>query len=233
MKPCVELKSYAENSGNVIFQTKMCGEIMRTGTADQDVCTLPRLSKRTEIIFIVSLCVIGLNLFIALCVLGVKDCLLAISYFGWGVVFFCATIAAAMAGAICFGTLGVNVFAVSIFTLLQSVVGSFFIGMAMYQHNTCQSENPPKEQPSGNANNEEPTVERTIGEHTLDEENKPMKEIISNFDSDDEHKFEVGVWEEDRNDHAFEVGSWEDSSASDDDYSKFIEVEYMPNRNPR
>jgi hypothetical protein len=115
----------------------MCGEIMRTGTADQDVCTLPRLSKRTEIIFIVSLCVIGLNLFIALCVLGVKGCLLAISYVGLGVVFFCATVAAAMAGAICFGTLGVNVFAVSIFTLLQSVVGSFFIGMAMYQHNSC------------------------------------------------------------------------------------------------
>lgn len=240
MQSCIELKSYAENSGNVIFQTKLCGEIMRVGTPDQDVCTLPRLSKRTEIIFIASLCVIGLNLFIALWVLGLKRCLLAISYFGLGIIFFCATVAAAMAGALCFGTLGVNVFAVSIFTLLQSIVGSFFIGMAMYQHNTCQSENLQKEQPGGNPaapdevlDNEERTAERTIGEHT--QENTPMKEIISNFDSDDEHKFEVGVWEEGetRNEYAFEVGSWEDSSASDDDYSKFIEVEYMPNRNPR
>lgn len=248
MQPCIELKSYAENADNVIFQTKTCGEIMRSGTAVQDVCTLPRLSKMTEIIFIVALGIIGLNLFIALWVLGFKKCLLAISYFGVGVMFFFATIAAAVAGAICFGTLGVNVFAVSIFTLAQAVIGSMFIGMVLYNHNICQSDGHQHKESEVDGNpktldNEEYTVERTdMEERTVDEENKPMKELISAYDSDDSNRFDVGVWEDagDTSEHAFEVGMWEESSASEvdncsalTDPTKYIEVEYMPNRTAR
>lgn len=238
MQPCVELKSYAEDLDNVIFQTKLCGEIMREGTSEQDVCTLPRLTMRTEIIFIRALCVIALNLFIALLVLGFKKCLVAISYFGIGLIFFFLTLGAAILGAFCFGTLGVNVFAVSIFTLAQSIVGSIFIWIALYHHNSCQSENHLHNERETEGDPKIPNeAERTVIEdHTVDDESR-MKEIIYNY-SDDEHKFEVKEWEDSNgSEHAFEVGMWEESSASEiDDLSaktdptKFIEVQYMPNR---
>eukprot|EP00956_Cyclotella_meneghiniana_P028036 scaffold64327_cov74-Cyclotella_meneghiniana.AAC.10 len=229
-QPCVELKSYAENSDNVIFQTKLCGEIMRSGTVEQDICTLDRLSQRTEIIFIVSLAIIGLNLFIALWVLGFKGCLHAISFFGVGFLFFWITIVAAVAGAFCFGTLGVNVLAVSIFTLAQSIVSSIFIGFVLYNHNSGVSEDEYQNDKGTNGNEQfnlnAPDNEENTAERTADELDK-MKEIV-NLNGEDEHKFEVGVWED-------EQGEWEESSESEDDYSRIdpnkqIEVQYIPDR---
>ena len=227
------MKSYAENSDNVIFQTKLCGEIMRSGTVEQDICTLHRLSQRTEIIFIVSLAIIGLNLFIALWVLGFNGCLHAISYFGLGFLFFWITTVAAVAGAFCFGTLGVNVLAVSIFTLAQSIVSSIFIGFVLYNHNSGVCKDQHQNEKGANSNeqfnlnvqdNEETTAGRTAEDPGREAK---MKEIV-NLNGEDEHKFEVGVWED-------EQGEWEESSESEDDYSridpnKHIEVQYIPDR---
>lgn len=139
--PCIEIKGYADSSENFIFEKQLCGEIMREGTPKQDTCTLPRLSQTTTIIFIFGLCLIGLNLVLALWYLGLKRCLLALSYFGIGVLFYFATVAAAATGALCFGTLGVNVLAVSIFTLAQAFVGTLFVGLALHCYYTdCKAD---------------------------------------------------------------------------------------------
>lgn len=219
MQPCLELKSYADNLDNVIFQKKLCGEIMREGTLQKDTCTLPRFSLRTEVIFIVALAIIGLNFFVALWILGFDGSLLAMSYCGIDLLFFFVTVLAAILGSVCFGTLGVNVFAVSIFTLLQAIVGSVFIGVALYFHTSCQSEYPQHKEGGevdGDAglhddapDNEADTAERTIEmEETMEEESK-MKEVIYSYDSDD--------------DNAFEVGVWESASDVDDDYTEKID----------
>ena len=241
--PCIELKSYAETSDHIIFQTKMCGEIMKEGTVKQNVCTLPRMSFKTGFLFLASLCIIALTFFIVLWVLGIKNCFLAISYFGLEVVFLCVTIIAAVAGAFCFSTKGVNVLVLAIFLTAQTILSSLFIGVAMYYKKILQSDTNERKEEEPNINgkryngtidNEKNTVERTAEEHTVDEEK--MKEII--YDSGDEHKFEVMKEWDDANasEHAFEVGMWEESSASEvDDFSaqtdptKFIEVQYMPN----
>ena len=136
-KPCVNLNSYAENSSNIIFSKRLCaGNMMREGTAEKDTCILQKLSVPTQSIFIAGIAVIVLNGLMALWYLGLERCFLALSYFGIGLLYYILTGMAAVAGAFCFGTLGVNVFAISIFTLSQAVLGSLFVGMAIYGHYT-------------------------------------------------------------------------------------------------
>ena len=216
MQPCIKLKSYAERADNVIFERTLCGEIMREGTAEQDVCTLPRLTFRTEIIYIFSLCIIGVNLFVALSVLGFKRCLLAISYFGVGLIFFCVTLLSAILGAFCFGTLGVNMFAVSIFALIQSIIESIFICMALYHHKSCLCEERETDSVSRNRdktlNNQHNTADKSFLEkHTIDIDDNDKAIIEVSYDSAYDHTFEVGEWKETNSEeHTFEVGVWEE-----------------------
>jgi hypothetical protein len=62
-----------------------------------------------------------LNGILTLWKLGCYGCTVALSYFGLSIKLFFLTIMAAIAGAFHFGTLGVNMFTVSIFVLVQVV----------------------------------------------------------------------------------------------------------------
>jgi len=131
-RPCVILKSYADNSANLIFTKRLCaGEMMREGTTESDTCTLPRLSDTTFYMFVAALAVIGVYGILSLWYLGLKKCILALEYFGIGLLFFLLNLMAAVAGAFCFGTLGVDVFSIAIFTLTQAILGSVFVGLAL------------------------------------------------------------------------------------------------------
>jgi hypothetical protein len=98
---------------------------------------LERLTVPTQSIFIGAFVLITLNGIWTLWKLGRHGCTVALSYFGLGIIYYFLTIMAAIAGAFCFGTLGVNMFAVSIFVLLQ-VVGVFLWTMHFTQRQ-CKS----------------------------------------------------------------------------------------------
>ena len=134
---CIRIRSYSKDTSNVIFEKVMCGEIMRYGTPEQDTCTLKKMSDPVQYIFIAAAGLIVLSGFLALWFLGWKGCYRALTYFGISVVYYLFTIAAAIAGAFCFGTLGVNMLALSSFILAQSFVGSLFVGKAVFEH--CKS----------------------------------------------------------------------------------------------
>lgn len=131
---CMLLRSYSKDASNVIFEKELCGEVMRFGTSDQDTCKLKKMSIPTMSIFIAAAGLLVLNAMLALWKLGWQRCSLAMSYFGLGIVYYFITIAAAIAGAFCFSTLGVNMFAVSVFVLSQTAVGFLFICMAIAGH---------------------------------------------------------------------------------------------------
>jgi hypothetical protein len=244
-KPCLEIKSYSESKDNIIFQKKLCGEIMREGTLEMDTCTMPRFTLKTQVIFIFAICIIGFNFIVALWVLGYKGCLLAMGYFGIGLLFFWVTVLAAIAGALCFGTLGVNVFAIAIFTLVQSVIGACFIGMVLYYRNTCPEESTQrtkrkerKAKDPRKADGEAPlsvqvfdnevddTVEtvasaarKDVAEKSVDSKTAGMKEIVGIFseDSEDSNAFDVGVWDSNSVDEDY-------SQTGQTDPSRYIEV---------
>ncbi len=134
---CMQIRSYSKDASSIIFEKKLCGEVMRNGTPDQSTCTLERLTVPTQSIFIGAFVLITLNGIWTLWKLGRHGCTVALSYFGLGIIYYFLTIMAAIAGAFCFGTLGVNMFAVSIFVLLQ-VVGVFLWTMHFTQRQ-CKS----------------------------------------------------------------------------------------------
>ena len=129
---CVQVRSYSEDSSNVILEKKICGETMRYGTEEQDTCTLKNLTVPTYSLFISAAGLILLQGISALWYLGLNRGKLAMSYFVMGCLYYLLTIGAAIAGAFCFGTLGVNMLAVSGFVLGQTVLGSFFVGKAVF-----------------------------------------------------------------------------------------------------
>ncbi len=134
---CLLIRSYSGDASNIIFEKELCGEVMRFGTSEQDTCQLKKMSIPTMSIFGAAAGLLVLNALLALWKLGWQRCSLAMSYFGLGIVYYFITIAAAIAGAFCFSTLGVNMFAVSVFVLSQTAVGFIFIYMAIVGH--CSS----------------------------------------------------------------------------------------------
>lgn len=136
---CMRLRSYSEDASNVIFEKELCGELMEYGTAEQDTCEMKKLSIPTMSLFIAAAGVILITAILALWFLGMKRCDTALSYAGLSIIFYPLTIGAAVAGAYCFGLLGVNMFATSIFITIQAVFGSIFIGMAIYHNNKALS----------------------------------------------------------------------------------------------
>lgn len=152
---CIRIRSYSGDSSNVIFEKEMCGEIMRYGTPEQDTCTLKKLSVPTQSLFIVAAILIVLMGMLALWFLGMHRCQIALTFFGFGILYYLLTIAAAIAGAFCFGTLGVNMFAVSVFVLLQAVLGCIFEAKSVYGYcNTCEKCETDKEAKSNVGDNE-------------------------------------------------------------------------------
>jgi len=140
---CIRIKSYSKDTSNVIFEKEMCGELMKNGTPEQDTCTLKKLSVPTYSLFIAAAALIVLSGVLSLWFLGLDRCHIALSYFGIGILFYLLTIGAAIAGAFCFGSLGVNMFSVSAFVLSQSILGALFVGNAIFRH--CTSHDTDKE----------------------------------------------------------------------------------------
>jgi len=136
---CILIRSYSKDSSNIIFEKEMCGDLMKYGTSEQDTCTLEKLSVPTYSIFIAAAALILLSGLLALWLLGINGCHIALGYFGIGVLFYLLTIGAATAGALCFGTLGVNMLSVSSFILAQSVVGSLFVACAVLRRYNSRS----------------------------------------------------------------------------------------------
>eukprot|EP00571_Detonula_confervacea_P003111 CAMPEP_0172319200 /NCGR_PEP_ID=MMETSP1058-20130122/37084_1 /TAXON_ID=83371 /ORGANISM="Detonula confervacea, Strain CCMP 353" /LENGTH=1125 /DNA_ID=CAMNT_0013034199 /DNA_START=97 /DNA_END=3474 /DNA_ORIENTATION=+ len=133
---CMRIKSYSKDSSNVIFEKELCGRVMKYGTPEQDTCTLEKLTVPTQFFFIAAAGFILLNGILASFFLGINRFPLALSYVGLEILYYLLTIGAAIAGALCFGMLGVNMFAVSVFVLLQAAAGSLFVGKAIFGHCT-------------------------------------------------------------------------------------------------
>ena len=146
-EPCIQIRSYSKDSSNVIFEREICGETMRYGTPEEDTCTLKKLTVPTQYVFIAAAGLIVLSAFLATWFLGFSRCHIAMRYFGIGILYYLFTIAAAIAGAFCFGTLGVNMLAVASFVLAQAFIGSLFVGKAVFCY--CRKEQPTDKQDEG------------------------------------------------------------------------------------
>lgn len=136
---CMRIRSYSKDASNIIFEKELCGEVMRFGTPEQDTCTIKKMAVPTWSIFTAAAGLVVLGGIVSLWRLGRRRLTLALSYLGLGVLYYILTVGAAIAGAFCFGTLKVNMFAVSIWVLAQAFVGSFFVVMAVNGHcsSTC------------------------------------------------------------------------------------------------
>ena len=136
---CMRIRSYSKDASNIIFEKELCGEVMRYGTPEQDTCTIKRMAVPTWSIFTAAAGLVVLGGILSLWRLGRRRITLALSYLGLGVLYYVLTVGAAIAGAYCFGTLGVNMFAVSIWVLAEAFVGFFFVVMAVNGHcsSTC------------------------------------------------------------------------------------------------
>lgn len=134
---CLHIKGYKDNSSsdNVIFEKELCGEIMREGTPDHDTCQLKSFRAPSASMLIIALALIIVYGVIAVYYLGLA---LALSYFGIGIVFYVTTIAASVAGALCFGVMNVNTLAVSCVLLCQTAIGFAFVSMAIARHSSSQ-----------------------------------------------------------------------------------------------
>ncbi|KAL7441793.1 hypothetical protein ACHAXH_008777 [Discostella pseudostelligera] len=165
---CMLLRSYSKDSSNIIFEKELCGQVMRFGTPDQDTCQLERLSMPTQYIFVTAAGLLVINAILALWKLGWQRCSLALSYFGLGTVYYFITIAAAIAGAFCFSTLGVNMFAVSVFVLSQTAVGFLFICMAIVGHcSTPHADKNTMAETIKDSHDEEETSDKAIEEESI------------------------------------------------------------------
>ncbi|KAL7551286.1 hypothetical protein ACHAWF_014464 [Thalassiosira exigua] len=127
---CVLIRSYAEDSSTVVFEKEMCGELMKYGDPGAGgTCRLERLPYATQYVFVAAA---GLILVAGLATALFLKWTRALGFFGVGVLYSLLTVAASVAGAYCFGQLGVNIFAVSVFVLVQAVLGSLFVGRAAW-----------------------------------------------------------------------------------------------------
>jgi len=133
---CLLIKGYKKDSSsdNNIFEKELCGEIMKNGSPDQDTCEMKSFRAPTTAMLITALAlVVGLGI-LALYFLGLKRWILALSYFGIGILFYGITIAASLVGALCFGFTNVNTLAVSVVLLCQTAVGFAFVCMAISRY---------------------------------------------------------------------------------------------------
>lgn len=137
---CVRIRSYLDYATNIIFEKELCGEVMKFGTLEQDNCTTKRMTVPSYSVFSAAAVLVVLGGLLSFWMLGLKQITLALSYFGLGVMFYVFTVGAAIAGAVTFGTIGVNMFAVSVCLLAQAVAGAFFVFMAIFGHHSRTSD---------------------------------------------------------------------------------------------
>lgn len=124
---CVRMKSYSEDSSNVIFEKEMCGELMKYGTPEEHTCTLAPMSALTMSLYSAAGSLIVLNGALVIWTLGKNGCSVACSYVGIGALFSLLTVGAAFAGAMVFRNWGISMVSVSALILIQSVLGSLFV----------------------------------------------------------------------------------------------------------
>ena len=128
---CVRIRSYSNDASNIIFEKELCGEVMKSGSPETDTCTTKRMAIPTYSIFSAAAALVLFGWMLLICLLGCKRFLLSLCYFGLGILFYVLTVVASFAGAITFGNIGVNMFAVSICVLVEAVVGVVFVVMAI------------------------------------------------------------------------------------------------------
>mmetsp|Transcript_17540 Transcript_17540/g.37918 ORF Transcript_17540/g.37918 Transcript_17540/m.37918 type:complete len:1005 (+) Transcript_17540:306-3320(+) len=165
---CLRIRSYAGDSSNVIFEKEMCGELMKHGTPEQDTCTLPTMPVDTLVLFITAGSLIVFNFFLIVMFLGLDGCNTAFSYFGIGASFFLLTLFAAFGGALAFGVMlgGINMIVVSALLLTQSIMGSLFVGRAVFGY--CTSQDTDKELTKCNTEDLEGAARSLEKDHEMD-----------------------------------------------------------------
>jgi hypothetical protein len=136
---CMRIRSYSNDASNIIFEKELCGEVMKYGTPQQETCTIKRMTVPTWSIFTAAAGFVALGAILSLWKLGRRRIALALGYIGLGMLFYILMIWAAVAGALCFGQIGINIFPVSIWVLAQAFVGCLFVVMAINGHcaSTC------------------------------------------------------------------------------------------------
>lgn len=137
---CVRIRSYSNDASNIIFEKELCGELMKSGSPETDTCTTKRMAIPTYSMLSAAAALVLFGWMLTICLLGCKRFILSLCYFGLGVLFYVLTIGASFAGAITLGTIGVNMFAVSICVLTEAVVGSFFVVMAIIGYRSIGNE---------------------------------------------------------------------------------------------
>jgi hypothetical protein len=137
---CLRIKGYKKDSSsdNIIFEKELCGEIMRNGSPEQDTCKVKSFRAQTTAMLIGALALVAVLGILAFYFLGLKRWVLALSYFGIGVVFYGITIVSSLLGALCFGVTKVNTLAVSVVLLCQTAIGFAFVCMAISRYGSLQ-----------------------------------------------------------------------------------------------
>lgn len=137
---CIRIKGYkrGSSSDNIIFEKELCGEIMRDGFTEQDnTCRTKSFTVPTTIMLLIALAFVIVLGVLVLYRLGRKRWGLASSYCGIGILFYEATIALSLAGALCFGMKKVNTLALAAVLLCQTVIGFAFVYLAVSRY--CSS----------------------------------------------------------------------------------------------
>jgi hypothetical protein len=153
---CMRIRSYSNDASNIIFEKELCGEIMKYGTSEQETCTIKRMTVTTWSIFTAAACLLVLGAILSLWKLGRQRFTLALSYLGLGLFFSVLMVGAAIAGALCFGQLGINMFAVSIWVLAQALMGCLFVVIAANDNNKVAAEGTFDEEAVGKEEDEGP-----------------------------------------------------------------------------
>lgn len=107
---------------------------MKYGTSEQETCTIKRMSVPTWSIFTAAAGLLVLGTILSLCKLGRQRFTLALGYLVLGLFFSVLMVGAAFAGALCFGQIGINMFAVSIWVLAMAFMGCLFVVIAANGH---------------------------------------------------------------------------------------------------
>jgi len=135
---CLRIKGFKEGSSsdNIIFEKELCGEIMRDGSAEQDTCKMKSFTAPTAAMLVVALILTMVPGMLILYFLGRNRWVLALSYFGIGILFYGITIAASVVGALCFGERA-KALDVSAVLLCQTAIGLAFVYIAIRRY--CSS----------------------------------------------------------------------------------------------
>ena len=110
---------------------------MRDGSAEQDTCKMKSFTAPTAAMLLVALILTMVPGMLILYFLGRNRWVLALIYFGIGILFYGITIAASVVGALCFGERA-KALDVSAVLLCQTAIGLAFVYIAIRRY--CSSQ---------------------------------------------------------------------------------------------